>query len=355
MVNSPFLPASAYTSPEFYDAEMREVFPSSWVLAADLNEVAEPGDFVTTMVGYEPVLIVRDADGTLRAFANICPHRGTVIAAGAGNCTEFTCPYHGWTFSPAGALRAIPIRRGFAGQIDKDHPGLLALRFDIWERFVFVNVEGSAPPLATYLEAAPGLLAQHCIADSTPTVRIDDAIDVNWKVFVDNALDDYHIPVVHAETLQPFHEGMEFREDLGDRFVNVLCAPINDYGQSLYPPREGMGEEQSQVAYAIDVFPNLTILAFPDGGVTTLRLTPLAIDRTGVELRSYSHRPEEIGPDEEKFSSDFLEEDYRVMRRVQQGVRSRYFRPGPAHYREGRTAAFHRSLLAVMGERSPLD
>lgn len=353
MIETLFLPRTAYTSPDFYEAEMSGVFPSSWVVAADLAELAEPGDFVATMIGYEPVLIVRDSEGSLHAFANICPHRGTVVADGSGNCgDEFTCPYHGWTFSSGGALRAIPNRRGFSDQIDKAQLGLRPLRFDTWERFVFVNVDGSAPPLTSYLEAAPNLLAQHGIEELTPTVRIDDTIDVNWKVFVDNALDDYHIPIVHAKTLQPFHEGMEFREDVGDRFVNVLCAPMNDFGQSLYPPRKGMGEEQSRVAYAIDVFPNLTILAFPDGGVTTLRLTPLAIDRTGVELRSYSHRPDQIGPDEAKFSSDFLEEDYRVMRRVQQGLRSRHFRPGPTHYREARTAAFHRNILAALEDQT---
>ena len=345
-----FLPAEAYTSPEFYDAEMRSVFPSSWVLAADLSAVAEPGDFVATMVGYEPVIVIRDDDGELHAFANICPHRGTVIIRGAGNCdSRLVCPYHGWSFGPDGTLRAIPNQRGFVDGFDKDQFSLRPLRFDVWERFVFVNVDGSAPPLLDYLEVAPSLLAGHGISKLTPTVSIDDTIDVNWKVFVDNALDDYHIPIVHAETLQPFHEGMEFREDIGNRYVSVLCAPMNDYGRSLYPNRDEMGEEQSRVTYAIDVFPNLTILAFPDGGITTLKLTPLAIDRTGIELRSYSHRPDEIGPDEEKFSVDFLTEDYRVMRQVQQALRSRHFRPGPAHYRESRTAAFHRSLLTVMG------
>lgn len=351
MTTTPFLPANAYTSGEVFDAEMSAIFPSSWVLVADLSELAEPGDYVATMVGYEPVLLVRDLEGSLHAFSNVCPHRGTAVAEGVGNCeAEFTCPYHGWTFSVGGDLQAIPNRRGFADQIDKETLGLRPLRFDTWERFVFVNVDGSAPPLAGYLEAAPGLLDGHAITDLKPTVSIDDTIDVNWKVFVDNALDDYHIPVVHPETLQPFHVGMEFREDIGDRFVNVLCAPINEFGRSLYPPRAGMGEEQSRVAYAIGVFPNLTILAFPDGGITTLRLTPMAIDRTAVELRSYSHRPEEIGPDEAKFSSDFLEEDYRVMRRVQQSLRSRHFRSGAAHYREGRTAAFHRTFRSVLGD-----
>lgn len=348
--NSVFLPAEAYTSPEFYDAEMRSVFPSSWFLAADLAYVAKPGDFVTKMIGYEPVLIVRDDDNELHVFANICPHRGTVIMKGSGNCeSRMVCPYHGWSYNPDGTLRAIPNQRGFDDQFDRDQMRLRPLRFDIWERFVFVNVDGSAPPLLDYLEAAPSLLAGHNIAALSPTVSIDDTIDVNWKVFVDNALDDYHIPIVHADTLQPFHEGMEFREDIGDRYVNVLVAPMNDYGLSIFPYQEGMGEEQSRVTYAIDVFPNVTILAFPDGGITTLQLLPLAIDRTAVELRSYSHRPDEIGPEEEKFSIDFLTEDYRVMHRVQQALRSRHFQPGPAHYREGRTAAFHRSLLTVMG------
>ncbi|HAQ23196.1 MAG TPA: hypothetical protein DCR10_06570 [Acidimicrobiaceae bacterium] len=350
------LPSKAYTSQDVFEAEMRDVFPSSWVLVAELDEIATPGAFVATMIGQEPVLIVRDNTGSLNAFANVCPHRGTTIAAGMGNCgTGFECPYHGWTFSTDGALVSIPNRKGFSNQVRQDQLSLRSLRLETWERFIFVNIDESAPALNSYLEAIPALLAQHAISDLSATVHIDDIVDVNWKLLVDNALDDYHLPVVHTHSLQPTLEGMKLREYIGNRYASILCMPLNESGQLQYPPRAELGEEQALSAYAIDVFPNLTIIAMPDGGISTLRFDPISVSQTAVQFRSYSHSPGEPELDEERFASEVLNEDYNVMYRVQQGIRSRYFKPGPAHYLEGRVATFHATLLDLLDEELELS
>ena len=350
------LPSKAYTSQDVFEAEMRDVFPSSWVLVAELDEIATPGAFVTTMIGHEPVLIVRDNAGSLNAFANVCPHRGTTIAAGMGNCgTGFECPYHGWTFSPDGALASIPNRKGFNNQVREDQLSLQSLRLETWERFIFVNIDESAPALNSYLEAIPALLAQHAISDLSSTVHIDDIVDVNWKLLVDNALDDYHLPVVHADSLQPTLEGMKLREYIGNRYASVLCMPLNESGRLQYPPRAELDEEQALSAYAIDVFPNLTIIAMPDGGISTLRFDPISVSQTAVQFRSYSHSPGDLGLEEERFVSQVLNEDYNVMYRLQQGIRSRYFKPGPAHYLEERVATFHATLLDLLDEELGLS
>ena len=349
------LPASAYISQRFFEAEMSRVFPSSWVLAADLQEVASPGDFVTTVIGQEPVLVVRDTDGSLGAFSNVCPHRGSVIAVGAGNCKmAFKCPYHGWTFNTDGSLRGVPNRKGFDNQIKNDQLGLHSLRLGVWERFVFVNVDGSAPPLDSYLEDVPELLDQHGIKDLAAAVRIDDAIDVNWKLLVDNALDDYHLPEVHPNSLQPGLEGMKLQEYIGVRSTSILCMPLNKLGLEPYQIRANLRKEQSQSTYAIDVFPNLTIVALPDGGVSTLRFDPIDVRRTAIQFRSYSHSSQNNEVDDEAFLSTILKEDYEIVRRLQQGVLSQHFRPGPRHYLEGRLALFHASLIELLGEEPDL-
>jgi|TARA_B110000263_G_scaffold118104_1_gene102936 phenylpropionate dioxygenase-like ring-hydroxylating dioxygenase large terminal subunit len=350
------LPSKAYTSQDVFSAEMRDVFPSSWILVAELAEVATPGDYVATMIGQEPVLIVRDNAGSINAFANICPHRGTTLAEGKRNCgKELECPYHGWTFSLDGALVSIPSRKGFNNQLHQDQLNLRPLRLETWERFIFVNIDESAPALSSYLEAVPALLAQHGILDLSPTVHIDDIVDVNWKLLVDNALDDYHLPVVHAHSLQPTLEGMKLRECIGARYASILCMPLNESGRMQYLPRAELGEEQARSTYAIDVFPNLTIIALPDGGLSTLRFDPISVSQTAVQFRSYSHGLDELESNETKFASGILNEDYRIMHRVQQGIRSRHFEPGPAHYLEGRVATFHTTLLDLLGEELELS
>ena len=351
------LSPKAYTSQDVFEAEMRDVFSSSWVLVAELDEVANPGTFVTTMVGQEPVLIVRDNAGSLNAFANVCPHRGTIIAEGMGSCgVGFECPYHGWTFSPDGTLVSIPNRKGFNNQVREDQLSLRSLRLEIWERFIFVNIDESAPALTSYLEAVPDLLAQHAISELSSTVHIDDIVDVNWKLLVDNALDDYHLPIVHADSLQPTLEGMKLREYIGKRYASILCMPLNESGLLQYPPRAALGEEQAGSAYAIDVFPNLTIIAMPDGGISTLRFDPISVSQTAVQFRSYAHNPSDLALDDDtRFASQVLNEDYNILYRVQRGIRSRHFKPGPAHYLEGRVATFHATLLDLLGEKLELS
>lgn len=350
------LPAVAYTSRSFFDAEMRRVFSSSWVLAAEASEVTMPGDFVATKIGQEPVLVVRDSSGSLNAFANVCPHRGTVIASGIGNCAKaFKCPYHGWTFGTDGALLGVPNRKGFVDQIEKGLLGLRPLRLATWERFIFVNIDESAPPLTSYLEAVPELLDQHGISDLIPKLQIDDSIDVNWKLLVDNALDDYHLPEVHPSSLQPALEGMKLRVDVGDRYASILCMPLNQMSLDLHEIRAGLSKEQSRSTYAIDVFPNLTIIALPDGGVSTLRFDPIDVRRTVIQFRSYSHLADSSEVEDESFLSKVLHEDYDIVYRLQQGVHSRHFQPGPAHYLEGRRARFHSTLMDMLAGEPELS
>ena len=349
------LPSVAYLSQEVFEAEMRHVFPSSWILVADQDDVATAGDYVTATVGNEPVLVVRDINGRINAFANVCPHRGTSLAAGMGNCEgRFECPYHGWTFNSAGVLQSIPGRKGFNGQLAEKNLNLRPLKINVWERSIFVNIDESAPALSSYLGSVPELFINHDLSDLKPQTTIHNTVNINWKLLVDNALDDYHLPLVHPDTLQPSLEGMKLKEKIRERYSSILCMPLNDLGKQESSPKPGLGPEQSKSTYAIDIFPNLTIIGMPNGNISTLQFNPITVASTSVIFRSYSHSFKSENLEEKEFMSKVLNEDYRIIDRVMEGVKSRYFKPGPAHYLEGRIANFHSTLLSLLGKQSDL-
>ena len=183
----------AYRSEAFYRAELDWVLPGSWVFVGHERWVPSPGDFLAETIGSEPVMVVRSADGVLRAFSNVCPHRASLLVEGRGNCgRRLVCPYHGWTFGLEGQLLAVPRQRGFVSPIDPDRLGLRELRLDVWEGLVFVNVTGDAPPLLDYLEDVPEILGGHGIASMHFGAFLDDPVAANWKLVMDNAVCDYH-------------------------------------------------------------------------------------------------------------------------------------------------------------------
>jgi len=346
-----FVDAASYLSPAFFEREMRDVFPSVWVLVGDTDELARPGNFLTEFVGYEPVLVVRGADGELRAFSNVCPHRACTLLEGSGACGDLIeCPYHGWSFRLDGSLSGVTARKQLLAS--PDGIGLRPLRIATYEKFVFVNVSGDAPPLDEYLEDIPGLLVNHDIKRQRRMSACDDIVDVNWKIFIENANDDYHIPFVHTTTLRDVHAGMTFREDLGTAWTNILWSPLNEHGLSLYTIYQALTGETRLGSYAIDVFPNLIILAFPDGGVMTMRWTPLGLTRTRVRVQGYSHSQPDPGADAAYAAvmRAVQDEDYAVVGRIQDGLRSQLYHPGPAHYLEQRVQGFQTRLMAVLAE-----
>jgi choline monooxygenase len=193
------VPADRYYSAAFAQLEVERMWPRVWQVACTVDHVAEPGDYFEYRCGPYSVLIVRGDDGTLRAFQNVCRHRGNSLCAGAGsNLAELRCGYHGWTWDLAGALKRVPNRKGF-GTLPLDQFALFAVRVDTWARLVFVDLDLGAAPLADYLEAVPddigwlGLDDFRCYA----TMTVD--VDANWKTIADGFSETYHIQTLHPE------------------------------------------------------------------------------------------------------------------------------------------------------------
>jgi nitrite reductase/ring-hydroxylating ferredoxin subunit len=346
-----FMDAWQYHSQELYDLEMRRLFPRSWVFVGDALDLPEPGDYLTETVGYEPVVVVRGNDGELRAFSNVCPHRAALVADGAGNCGgRFTCPYHGWTFHLDGGLAGIPLRHDFVEPPDAGELSMRPVRLESWDRFLFVNVSGDAKPLADYLGEIPGLLTHHRMSGLTRGTQLDDVTGANWKVVMDNAFCDYHVTEVHGSSIGRFgtlRDGVEREHGTG----GVLALPWQPSRLTDVAP--GLAGEGAQGSIGAAVFPNFHLIGFPTGGVTVMWWTPVDLTHTRARVWSYSADPAADPRADADLLRQVQEEDYAICAKVQAGLRSELYRPGPRHYYELRVGAFQRWMGDMLAGDHP--
>jgi len=199
---SPVLvPASRYTDPAFAALEHERLWPHVWQVACTLDHVAEPGDVFELRCGWYSALVVRGDDGELRAFQNVCRHRGNSLCEGASSGrTELRCPFHRWTWDLRGTLVEVPSRRGF-GRLDTDSLGLVPVAVDTWGPLVFVNFDPSAMPLDEYLEGVPDDAAWARLEEFRCEVTTRTPVRANWKVVADGFSETYHIQGLHREML----------------------------------------------------------------------------------------------------------------------------------------------------------
>jgi choline monooxygenase len=188
-------------SPEFALLEQERLWPRVWQIACTVDHVAEPGDWYEYRVGWYSVVVVRDDDGVLRAFQNVCRHRGNALCQGSGaGRTELRCPFHRWTWDLSGGLREIPSRAYF-GPLDDRDVALIPVRVDTWARLGFVNLDLDAAPLATYLEGVPADAAWADLDAFRCSVTTRTTVSCNWKVVADGFSETYHVQGIHREML----------------------------------------------------------------------------------------------------------------------------------------------------------
>ncbi|HLY95476.1 MAG TPA: aromatic ring-hydroxylating dioxygenase subunit alpha [Gaiellaceae bacterium] len=192
------LPYSWYSDPEVLRREQEKIFRSAWQYAGHLGELPEPGTFFTTRAGRTPVIVTRARDDEVRAFLNVCRHRGFPVAAGAGKRETIQCPYHAWTYGLDGSLRAAP-RANEEEDFHQDELGLVPVSVGTWGPFVFVNADRDAEPLADALGSMPAQVAElgPDVGDLTHYTRWEAEIDANWKIVCENFLECYHCQVAH--------------------------------------------------------------------------------------------------------------------------------------------------------------
>lgn len=319
------IPASWYLDAELANLELRTAYSTSWQVAARVEQVRQPGSYVTSTIAGEPVVVVRGSDGLLRAFFNVCRHHAAaVMTERCGIVEQLRCPYHAWTYSLEGKLTSAP-DIGAICDFDRGAMSLLPIELATWKDWVFVRFKPGRPPL----EEIPEL----SIAGLHWFERRHYHLRCNWKVFVDNYLDGgYHVPHLH-KGLGSLLEFSEYRIELGDRTC-LQWSPIQNGGRALY----------------YWIYPNFMINRYPDAMDTNL-VIPSSIDQTEVIFDFYfadiSSAARERNLARIRVSEGIQDEDLGICESVQRGLHSSAYTTGRLSVRrEAGEHLFHRLLYA---------
>lgn len=316
------LPARCYTDSAYLALEQRLIFNQTWQLAGRLDQVPEPGSYFTANVVNEPIVIVRGGDGQLRGFHNICRHRAGPIAQGAGRCDKFRCGYHGWTYATDGRLIGVPDFDGVE-DFNRDEFGLRPIQVQTWEQFIFVKLDGKTNQLnlLDLFEDIPAL-TKHCrVSEMKFAERRDYVIDCNWKVYVDNYTEGYHVPIIHPGLMREL-DFQRYRT-ITQRYYSQQDAPIKSGND---PKRRYWATEEQNEALYFWVFPNLMLNVYPDNLSTNLVL-PLGHDKTLTIFEWYFHDVESSAAKARikttiDFSDEIQQEDIWICEEVQKRLKS---------------------------------
>ncbi len=349
--SSYLLPASAYTSREWFAREQRELFVKRWSHVGAIEDVSEPGDYFTATVGTAPMIVVRGDDGELRAFHNICRHRGMTMLDGAGNCgTGIDCFYHRWRYALDGDLVRVPQRKEQFPDIDMALWGLMPGSIAVWEGLVFVHVDPNARPFEQVIAGLAANIGTYRPGALKQVATRSFLANCNWKLFVENHIDVYHLWYLHAESLGDFdHTQFEYVQVDSDWFS---YEPLREDHAGLNRGTETIAHISERDRLGIGahfVFPN-TMIATSAEFVATYVAVPIAPDQSRIDLRIRA----ETGADAAGLTAaaaSFIEEDIHACERVQAAVASPAFAVGPmARDHEHPITVFQAFVLAGLDE-----
>jgi phenylpropionate dioxygenase-like ring-hydroxylating dioxygenase large terminal subunit len=351
------LPAWVYGHPELTRLEIERVILPSWQIVCHVNSIPRAGDYQTFDLGPESVFVLRDKDGSIKAFHNVCRHRGARILDGAGTCpATITCPYHGWSYRQDGSLIGVPMRESFV-DLDRALHGLRSVRVDIALGFVFVCLAGDPPPVAKTWGALAEELAPYRFEDMVPLAPITtDVWDVDWKIAMDNYLESYHVPIGHPGLYRMFTPDYEdqagvpgvarglswMREQLSSRWSEHMYQRLIGKAVDYLP------EPLRRCWRFYSALPNLGIDVFPDQmdffqllpggpGKCIVRGTTFGLPNPSPALKAARFLSNRI-------NTQVNNEDKWLCGRVQRGLASGSYKPGPLSNIEGWMYEFHNLL-----------
>jgi Rieske 2Fe-2S family protein len=357
------LPGRFYYDPAIWQLEQERIFSRLWVCVGRADQFPAAGHYQTMSVGNESVLMVRGEDGGLRAFLNVCRHRGArLCSAHHGQARALQCRYHAWTYGLDGRLLRAPGLQD-TGDFDRGAFGLVPVPLDTWEGLVWVSLAETPPPLADQLrpQIAARLgdaerLAPYRIGELTVARTIEYEVGANWKLVVENFMECYHCAPMHPELvrlLPAFRSGVTQEYGLGTRLADDAEA-LTQSGRAPAPPFPGLPPGHERHYFGMVVRPNVFLNLLPDH-VIVHTLAPLAPDRSRVTCdwlfaRAAAARPGFDPTDTVALFDRVNRQDWEVCEWVQAGARSRAFAAGgvlvpvEAHIR-----GFNDFVLAQLG------
>lgn len=376
------LPVEAYTSQEWHDREMRDIFSKTWRYAGFMEDLIEPGQYITVQAGLNNIFVVMGRDRRLRAFHNICRHRGTQLIRAVGKTQKaLTCPYHDWTYDLEGNLISVPEEQEEFGQVDKMCLGLKPAKVDLWKSMIFVHPDPDAPSIAEWFGPTESHIGPHVPEELVEYEELNTSYEIkaNWKVVVENYIDVYHLSHLHSNTLQMYdHKAAKYHWE-GPHYMfwePPVDAFLKDQESKLIAPR--VIPEDMNGAWVPMMFPGIGIGASEDGWNVFI-IEPLGPELTrvhnrgrvssssGWEFTKQSMKSsmfwtkfglsgkyeahDAMSEDDPMVAGDFTGEDIYACEQQQKSLHSPYFETGPAAVGESPVIDHQKVVLQWLEEK----
>jgi len=342
------LPSTLYTDPSVFDAEKLKVFSRTWQVVGHSSQVMNPGDYFTTELVGEPLLIARGADGRLRGFYNVCRHRAGPPAEGCGSRKLFRCGYHGWTYGLDGSLISATEIEGVEGFRPEDF-ALVPVRTEEWFNLVFVNLDPQAQPLLDSLGELPRQAEKFPFTSMKLFERRTYDMKCNWKTYVDNYLEGYHLPSVHPG----LNRELDFNAYVVEPYARHVqqFSPIRGAQPGDATPRRYQEAREYLTTDYFWIFPNWMLNCYPDN-VSLNIVLPVEPERSLAIFEWYLPEKDHAAPAAKasvEFSDQIQLEDVAICETVQKNLRSRSYSRGRLSVKQEKGVhAFHRMYAEMM-------
>nr|WP_309504167.1 Rieske 2Fe-2S domain-containing protein [uncultured Roseovarius sp.] len=356
-------PPQVYTSPEFLELELDEIFNHEWFCVGREDEYENPGDYRTTTIGRDPVIVLRDRDGILRAMSNVCRHRMATLLEGAGNIRgRISCPYHAWTYNLDGQLiGAAHMRDNF----NKKEVCLPQFQVEIWQGWVYVSLDPDAAPLGPRLAGLSKRLENYQLSKYRTLFRAEEIWNTNWKILVQNFTEGYHLFVAHAETIEPA---------MPTRLANAMHggAAYSLYEQGRVPGKSYernsemsvdnplLTEEERNKAVLSGIFP-CHVMSVTAERTFWLSVQPYGVDKVKV-FWGADHYPGAVPDDPEERAAYAAElkagfdrindEDKPIIGAIAQNAKALTAKPGRLSPKERTIWYFQQYLAAQLDQKA---
>ena len=346
------MPPEVYTSNAFLAEEIAHVFRREWYCAGRADALREPGDYTAFDLAGEPVVVVRDGEGVLRAMSNVCRHRMSTLLEGTGRTRSIVCPYHAWTYGLDGRLRGAPAMCRNERFRREDHV-LPPVRCEEWLGWIFVTLDSEAAPVGERLAEVEAMIADYDMARYTEAFREEHVWNTNWKVLAENFMESYHLPICHAGTIgglsrledmvcPPGRPAFNYHTILKDESLRIAMA---------HPSNHRLEGDARRTTFLLAVYPSLMVTLTP-GYFWYLSLHPRGPGQVHIRFGGGMSDDFADDPDApENFAAlkslldDVNAEDRGCTERVYRGLCAGLARPGPLSHLERPNYDFARYLI----------
>ena len=323
------MPSAFYTLPSFHELEKEEIFRKEWVCLGHVGEIPHSGDYFTTELIGEQLIVSRDKKNEVHVLSNVCRHRGNLVARGKGNKRSFVCEYHAWTYDIDGTLKTAPLMKKVKN-FDYEKCSLPKLNSEIWNNFIFVNLDGNASSLSPQMIKLDKILHNYHHELRNLLFTEETVWNTNWKNLTENFMEGYHLFATHPKTLQPMTPTQLCKKVPGED----AWTAYRSYYDPNYPPRgpfhEDMTEDEQKNSVLFNVFPSF-VIAVAANYTLYLCLRPAGVDKVAIRwgvagLKEDPNDPEVVAYID--LCKAFNIEDKEKLETLQIAQNTRYYKPG---------------------------